>query len=55
MGSCVDGRLQLVSRQGCENICNIVRGWLIDQTVIESEDAKKVTFTIHKEQLQRPK
>jgi hypothetical protein len=36
-------------------ICDIVRGWLIDHTVIESEDAEKVTFTIHKEQLQRPK
>jgi hypothetical protein len=36
-------------------ICDIVRGWLIDHTVIETEDAEKVTFTIHKEQLQRPK
>ena len=35
-------------------ICDIVRGWLIDHTVIETEDAEKVTFTIHKEQLQRP-
>jgi len=36
-------------------ICDIVRGWLIDHTAIETEDAEKVTFTIHKEQLQRPK
>lgn len=36
-------------------ICDIVRSWLIDHTVIESEDAEKVTFTIHKEQLQRPR
>jgi len=36
-------------------ICDIVRDWLIDHTVIETEDAEKVTFTIHKEQLQRPK
>lgn len=35
--------------------CDIVRGWLIDHTVIETEDAEKVTFTIHKEQLQIPK
>ncbi len=35
--------------------CDIVRGWLIDHTVIETEDAEKVTFTIHKEQLQTPK
>jgi len=34
--------------------CDIVRGWLIDHTVIETEDAEKVTFTIHKEQLQTP-
>jgi hypothetical protein len=40
---------------GAEGICNIVRGWLIDNTVIETEDAEKVTFTIHKEQLQTPK
>ena len=43
------------SRQGCENICNIVRCWLIDHAIIETEDAEKVTFTIHKEQLQTPK
>lgn len=36
-------------------ICDIVGSWLIDHTVIESGDAEKVTFTIHKEQLQRPK
>jgi hypothetical protein len=35
--------------------CDIVRSWLIDHTVIETEDAEKVTFTIHKEQLQTPK
>jgi hypothetical protein len=40
---------------GAEGICNIVRGWLIDNTVIETEDAERVTFTIHKEQLQTPK
>jgi hypothetical protein len=40
---------------GAEGICNIVRGWLIDNTVIETEDEEKVTFTIHKEQLQTPK
>jgi hypothetical protein len=44
-----------MSRQGCEKICDTVRGWLIDHTVIETEDAEKVTFTIHKEQLQTPK
>lgn len=38
-----------------EFVCNIVRGWLIDHTTIETEDAEKVTFTIHKEQLQTPK
>jgi hypothetical protein len=38
-----------------EGVCNIVRSWLIDHTVIETEDAEKVTFTIHKEQLQTPK
>ena len=38
-----------------EWICDIVRGWLIDHTVIETEDAERVTFTIHKEQLQTPK
>ena len=37
------------------SICGIVREWLIDHTVIETEDAEKVTFTIHKEQLQTPK
>jgi hypothetical protein len=36
-------------------ICDIVRGWLIDHTVIETEDAERVTFTILKEQLQTPK
>jgi hypothetical protein len=35
--------------------CDIVRGWLIDHTVIETEDAERVTFTILKEQLQTPK
>ena len=35
-------------------ICDIVKSWLIDHTVIESEDAEKLTFTICKEQLQRP-
>lgn len=40
---------------GKEGICNIVRGWLIDHTIIETEDAEKVTFTIFKEQLQTPK
>lgn len=38
-----------------EGVCNIVRSWLIDHTVIETEDAEKVTFTILKEQLQTPK
>ena len=38
-----------------ETICRIVRGRLIDHTVIETEDAERVTFTIHKEQLQTPK
>ena len=37
------------------DVCNIVRGWLIDHTIIETEDAETVTFTIHKEQLQTPK
>ena len=37
------------------DVCNIVRGWLIDHTTIETEDAEMVTFTIHKEQLQTPK
>lgn len=36
-------------------ICDMVRGWLIDHTVIETEDDEMITFTIHKEQLQRPK
>jgi hypothetical protein len=39
----------------CGEICDIVRGWLIEHTVIETEDEEKVTFTIHKEQLQTPK
>ena len=30
-------------------ICDIVKSWLIDHTVIESEDAEKLTFTICKE------
>lgn len=38
-----------------EGVCNIVRSWLIDHTVIETEDAEKVTFTILKEQLQTTK
>jgi hypothetical protein len=37
------------------DVCDIVRGWLIEHTVIETEDEEKVTFTIHKEQLQTPK
>lgn len=37
------------------DVCDIVRGWLIDHTIIETEDEEKVTFTIHKEQLQTPK
>jgi hypothetical protein len=36
-------------------ICDTVRGWLIDHTLIETEDEDTVTFTIHKEQLQTPK
>jgi hypothetical protein len=40
---------------GKKTACDIVRGWLIDHTVIETEDAEKVTFTILKEQLQTPK
>ena len=36
-------------------ICDIVREWMIDHTTIETEDEEKVTFTIHKEQLQTPK
>jgi hypothetical protein len=40
---------------GAEGVCNIVRSWLIDHTVIETEDAEKVTFTILKEQLQTTK
>jgi len=40
---------------GRVDVCNIVRGWLIDHTVIESESAEMVTFTIHKDQLQTPK
>ena len=36
-------------------ICDIVRKWMIDHTTIETEDEEKVTFTIHKEQLQKPK
>lgn len=43
------------NEQQREWICNIVRGWLIDHTVIETEDAERVTFTILKEQLQTPK
>lgn len=39
----------------CNTVCDIVRGWLIDHTIIETEDAEKVTFTILKEQLQTPK
>jgi len=38
-----------------ENICGIIRGWLINHTIIETEDAERVTFTILKEQLQTPK
>lgn len=38
-----------------EGVCNIVRSWLIYHTVIETEDAEKVTFTILKEQLQTTK
>ena len=37
------------------DVCDIVRGWLINHTIIETEDAERVTFTIHKEQLQTPK
>lgn len=44
-----------ISPQVCGKICDVVRGWLIDHTVIETEDEEKVTFTIHKEQLQTPK
>jgi hypothetical protein len=44
-----------MARPGCEQVCNIVRGWLIDHTVIETEDEEMITFTIHKEQLQTPK
>jgi hypothetical protein len=40
---------------GRKDACDIVRGWLIDHTVIETEDAERVTFTILKEQLQTPK
>ena len=40
---------------GRVDVCNIVRGWLIDHTVIENESAETVTFTIHKDQLQIPK
>lgn len=36
-------------------ICDVVRGWLIDHTAFETEDAETVTLTIHKEQLQTPK
>jgi hypothetical protein len=39
----------------CGEICDVVRGWLIDHTVIETEDEEMITFTIHKEQLQTPK
>ena len=38
-----------------KKICDAVRGWLIDHTVIETEDEEMVTFTILKEQLQTPK
>ena len=41
--------------QDREIICDTVRGWLIDHTVIETEDAERVTFTVLKEQLQMPK
>jgi len=44
-----------ISPKVCWEICDVVRGWLIDHTVIETEDEEKVTFTIHKEQLQTPK
>jgi hypothetical protein len=37
------------------DVCNIVRAYLIDHTIIETEDEDTVTFTIHKEQLQTPK
>jgi len=40
---------------GRKDVCDIVRGWLIDHTVIENESAGMVTFTIHKDQLQTPK
>jgi hypothetical protein len=40
---------------GRVEVCDIVRGWLIDRTIIESESAETVTFTIHKDQLQTPK
>jgi hypothetical protein len=45
----------MFNKQQKEWICDIVRGWLIDHTVIETEDAERVTFTILKEQLQTPK
>lgn len=44
-----------ISDDDMYDICDIVRSWLIDHTVIETEDAEKVTFTILKEQLQTPK
>jgi hypothetical protein len=40
---------------GRVDVCDVVRGWLIDHTVIENESAEMVTFTIHKDQLQIPK
>jgi len=44
-----------ISPKVCWEICDVVRGWLTDHTVIESESAETVTFTIHKDQLQIPK
>jgi len=43
------------NEQQREWIWDTVRGWLIDHTLIGTEDEDMVTFTIHKEQLQTPK
>ena len=39
---------------GLSEICDATRGYLIDYSTIETEDADMVTFTIHKAQLQVP-
>jgi hypothetical protein len=40
---------------GRVDVCNAVRDWIIDHTVIETEDDEKITVTFLKQQLEVPK